>query len=228
MKEKNWLIISVVAIISIIMVLFIPKVIEHKREEEFSRYYNMMNEDYKEVLYATGQKDQASGTLMKGYAASWDAFSNEYGESPIEPYSRDAGWKESMTELNDAVTASDGMIKEGEFEKAHEELEKVRSIWQQIFTRNHVSSLGFELTEFHTLMEEAIGFGDDAAKIKEICPSLARKWDEIRKLEEAGAFSEKSEEMARAIESLCTATDGQKEKAAKLKPLFVSIYLKYG
>jgi hypothetical protein len=240
MNKKN-IIASAFVLIAIALVIGSIFILTHRKQEEFGRAFNGMNEAYKKVLFATGQNQTDSLSLMSDYQDAWDNFYSNYKSDPISPYSSDVMWSSSMDGINVVVISSNSLVTKNMLRDAHLELEKVRQNWQEIFLRNKVTMLGFYLTEYHDLMEKAIEEAnqDDFDALKTTCASMKAAWQNVKETNvdfkdaDLADYNSKLNANSLNLEALCSTsepTDIQriKDAASKLKGLFVPLYLKFG
>ncbi len=240
MNKKKIIIIASV-ILSIFLIVGAIYILNHKKQEDFGRKFNNMNEAYKKVLFATGQNQTESAALMLDYNTAWSDFYTNYKTNAISPYSSDLKWQASLDSINNIVIFSTDLIDGDNLRDAHLELEKVRQIWQETFKRNDVTMLGFYLTEYHDLMEKAIEQADtkDIVALKDTCNSMKIAWDNVEQtpvnFKEADTldYNNKIAANLENINKLCSAVDnsdleGIKDASSKLKGLFIPLYLKYG
>jgi len=83
---KNY-VYSIIAVILIIALIIGGNIfLEHKAKENFYSNYNKANEDYKVVLFATGQEKPESSQLLSKYEKSLSKFYIEYKENPINNF----------------------------------------------------------------------------------------------------------------------------------------------
>jgi hypothetical protein len=200
-----------------------------------------MNTAYKEVLFATGQEQNKSLELMATYKVVWYDFHTKYHNSPIKPYSDDKNWENSLDIIQGHISSADDLINQNKLKDAHVKLEEIRKEWQNIFTRNNVTMLGFYLTEYHDLMEKAIEESDekDYVSLVETCEKLNSAWGNVLSTQvnlgesDLLEYNTKLVDNTNNLKKLCDAVANKddnslKEASGKLKGLFIPLYLKYG
>lgn len=237
LKKSKWFYIFVIVILTAISFSLYSYFTADQKE--FVINYNSMNDAYKKVLYSTGQNDLISVNQISDFKVKWNVFYALYRNDPIKPYTDDIMWQSDLDSINQIVISADGYIHQSNFSAAHLELEQVRQVWQKIFGRNNVSTLGFKLTEFHEIMEVAIEFVSDKkyddAEVE--CKSMTQVWQEIIDLDtEFSANQNYISSINSEFETInlfCdSVTNGQlanlDDKASDVKKGFIPIYLKYG
>ncbi len=239
MKKKTKMILYVIsAVVLILLIIGGTFIYNRHKYEAFGKSYNVMNTDYKNVLFASGQEKQETSMLMNQYQTSFNAFYNSYGVNPISPYNKDKEWKNSLDKIQVLITSADTLIKENKSKDAHLELEKVRQTWQETLKRNNVTMLGFYLTEFHDIMEKAIEESDkkDFEKLDTICIDMNNAWTEVvntqTEFSTNADYNSKITAETTTINTFCYAVknrqDAVKTLSAELKSGFIPFYLKYG
>lgn len=238
--NKKW-IISISIVLIIVLSFGGLFILDRHKTEAFGRSFNAMNDAYKKVLFATGQNQTDSAKLLSDYQATWNLFFNSYKFRPIRPYNTDTEWAKSLNEIDNIVILANTLVSSNQLYLAHLELEKVRSIWQEIFTRNNVTQLGFYLTQYHDTMEIAISQADalDYVALNDTCNKIIPLWQDVTStpvtLSQSDLIDYNSKLLANSknIDVLCNAVrlhdeTTLKESASKLKGLFIPLYLKYG
>lgn len=239
--KKNIIITAISVFLIIILITGAIFVYNRKTIETFGTKFNLMNDAYKKVLFASGQNKTETTKLMQNYKLAFQDFYSSYKTSPIKPYSTDTEWSNSLDKINDVISESENLIKENKFVESHKSLEEIRQIWQQIFTRNKVTMLGFYLTEYHDTMEKAIEYSDlkDYEKLKTTCDTMKAILQNVKDVKvefsatDFADYTTKLNDVSTNLDNLCTANDDKddakiKEYSSKLKPTFLLIYLKYG
>lgn len=237
-KKIVWIIAVIVIVILIGAGIFFSG---RFKTEDFGRKFNLMNDAYKIVLFATGQNDTSSQQFMDNYTAALTDFSDAYYTNPISPYSNDLDWTKTLDSIKSIVDKASVLISDNKLHEAHLELEKVRQEWQVAFERNHVTMLGFYLTEFHDLMESALSQADskDYDALKVTCEKMKVSWQSVKDTtvdftgDALADYNAKVTKEDLTLQSFCSAVDLKddarlKTSASELKPGFIALYLKYG
>lgn len=241
MNKKKLIYVSIITIIVIGLIIGGTFFFNHKKQETFYKEYNLMNENYKTVLFATGQDKNESNTLFEKYLSSWNIFYDHYKNNPIKPYNADQEWSTSLDKINTLIIQASELIGTNELHEAHLQLEEVRQEWQNIFKRNDVSMIGFYMTEFHDVMEKAVDGSENPNfyELNDICTELNEKWAQVESVnlelsgDKINDYNNKKETESNNLKKFCDAVstkDDSKlvELSGKLKKDFISIYLIYG
>lgn len=234
-KAKIFLVSSLVIILLIGGFMFL----KHKQSEEFYSTYNLMNEDYKTVLFATGQNKSTSSELIINYEKSWSDFYSNYLKTSIQPYGLDDQWATSLNDINKNLLDAKELIRINKLHDAHLKLEGIRAIWQDVFERNNVSMLGFYMTQFHDIMEQAVDSSQtaDFEKLDVICKQLDEAWIKVENLnadvKDHDDYANKILIERNDVKVFCENVAQRDSKnlndlSDKLKKDFISVYLKYG
>ena len=233
---------SSIAIFAILIIIFGGLfVYNRKTQEAFGTKFNAMNDAYKQVLFASGQNKTETPKLMRDYKKAFQDFYINYRSSPIKPYSSDKEWSKSLDKINSIIVESEIIVNENKYVESHRSLEEVRQIWQEIFSRNKVTMLGFYLTEYHDTMEKAIGYSEtkNYDELKKTCDVMKSIIQNVKdtKVDFVGSklanYNVKLDEMSSNLNSLCDANEIKDDVkindfSSKLKSTFLAVYLKYG
>lgn len=237
-RKNKIIIISIVGVVILALLVFAgTKFYEHKQIEKFGTSYNQMNDDYKKVLFATGQDDIGSSNLLTNYENSWKQFYDAYLYNPIEPYKSDLLWDSTLNEMQDYTSQARIYVDEGKLHEAHLKLEKIRQKWQEIFERNGVSELSFKMTAFHDMMEIAIDQTNEEkySELSQTCVSLNLFINDVVafSLNENEDLQMMAKKEQSNVNTFCEAVNTNdiykiKSSVGDLKPDFIKMYLKYG
>lgn len=237
-KNKKIIIYSISIVFVILLVIGGTFIYRQKTQEAFGQSYNLMNANYKAVLFASGQEKPETAALMLAYQESFKTFYDAYSVNPISPYSDDGEWKISLDKIGATIMRADILIKENKSKDAHLELEQVRQVWQETFKRNNVTMLGFYLTEFHDIMEKAIEESEqgDFEKLDVICVDMNTAWTEVVNTQTDFStdkdYVDKITAETTTINVFCDAVKNRQDTiktiAPQLKSGFIPFYLKYG
>lgn len=238
--NKKSISIFVVILIVILGLVFTTIILPHKKEEDFYRKYNLANEDYKKVLFATGQNDSKSIELMRNYENSFLELKSNM-KTPISDFKNDADLKKSISFIENQMYLAREQINSDNLHQAHLELEEVRKEWLDVFERNNVGVLGMYMTQFHDIMELAAEHdfkNTNYIELEKVCIDLNQSWStvETTKVDLTGDklvdFNSKVKLERENIENFCNGVlaknDNLDDLSSKLKKDFISVYLKYG
>lgn len=213
---------------------------KHKAKEQFFSSYNELNENYKKVLYATGQNQSESVEFMISYENSLKNFKQEYQNNPISEIKDIEGWQNSLKTISQDSKTAKTFIDSGDFQFAHLELEKVREEFQKVFEREKISMLGVLMTDFHDKMEVAIELANEKkySEISQLCTELNKSWKAVEDAktdfsgEELFDYQNKVKLERETLDKFCNQANNNDEQissvASELKKNFISVYLKYG
>lgn len=194
--------------------------------QAFSARYTPMNEQYKQALYLTGQGSQAEAARAhRAFAAALAGLQGEGGLSGDGKLGPDL-------ERAAAIAREAGpLIEQGQLARAHEVLEGVRPILNDILRRNGLSALKVALVDFHDQMERVVdgGKGRNAPATLAALPTAEAGLRAVeQELEDA-----RVQAIRAALERLRgLAERGEAEQlpeaAGALKSAFVKLYLAEG
>ncbi|EKE19888.1 MAG: hypothetical protein ACD_8C00092G0010 [uncultured bacterium] len=198
----------------------------------FVEDFNVMNKDYKQTLFETGQeKRKESKENYDKLVNSYALFENKYLN--YRPYSlRGDSLFESDLEKIEAIIleAKDGVYN-GDLKAMHLEFEKVRPLTQDILKRNDFSMLAITLVDFHDSMEKVLDGANekDAVRVIEAYVEANSKMTAV----ELEANDAEIKAIRKNLEEILElAKNGQLEqlpvKAGELKSSFVKVYLVRG
>lgn len=198
-------------------------------KKNFARDFTFMNNDYKQVLYETGQENKQLS--LENYAKlkkSFGFFHEKY--STQRPYflGRDEKINEDLENIDKLIYSAGEIIQTGSLKNAHLELEKIRPITQNILKRNGFSMLNIALVDFHDAMEKML----DAANEKDGVAVIGA-YDEADEKLSAVEKENNSADIQVVRKKLQTLLETAKEnnllelptKAGELKSSFIKVYL---
>lgn len=198
----------------------------------FVEDFNVMNKDYKQTLFETGQeKRRESIENYDKLVASYANFENKY--LAYRPYAlrSDASFNADLRKIEGIILGAKDGVYNGDLKVMHLEFEKVRPITQDILKRNGFSMLAITLVDFHDSMEKVL----DGANAKDAAKVIATYGEADAKL--SAVEQEANDGEIQAIrknldEILQLAKDGKSDqlpaKAGELKSSFVKVYLVRG
>ena len=198
----------------------------------FLEDFNGMNHFYKQSLFLTGKNEREKAIEQYDQLIpAYQKFERKYLMN--RPYalwfdpSFDGDLQRVRTMLSDVET----LVRSGDLNQAHLDLEKVRPVFQEIFKRNKFSMLSVALVDFHDAMELILeaGLSQDAAKVQQIYPQVNEKLLAV----EAEANDAEIQAIRQNLDELLALSKQESRpnmssQAEKLKSSFVKVYLKRG
>ncbi len=198
----------------------------------FLEDFNTMNHFYKQALFLTGKDNRVDAlSNFEQLKPAFARFTEKY--SSYKPYNLkgDKQLESDFSAVSKILADVEPKIKSGDLRQAHLDLEKVRSVFQELFKRNGFSMLSVALVDFHDAMELilAAASSKDVDKVEVLYPEIS---DKLKIIE-----SEASDDEIKAIRTalddvLATAKSSQLDvlpaKGDTLKSNFVKVYLKRG
>lgn len=198
----------------------------------FLEEFNAMNHFYKQTLFLTGKNERESAL------ANWEKMESAYATfqrkySAYQPYSL-RGDRQLVSDLHQVANMMnrvEPLVRQGDLQQAHLDLEKIRPVFQAIFKRNGFSMLAVALVDFHDAMELILDAANakNAEKVKQLHPMLSDKFKPVEleaKDAEIQAIRKNLDELLRLAES--GNLGAMPAQADQLKSSFVKVYLKRG
>ena len=198
----------------------------------FLEDFNVMNTNYKETLFETGQahRSQSQENYDK-LVVSFGTFENKYGVYRPYVLHGDAVFSDDLKTIEGIIAGVQKDVKDGDLKAAHLELEKVRPITQNMLKRNGFSMLSISLVDFHDSMEKVLDKADKK-DAEGVVVAYVEANDKLNAIEteahddEIKAIRKNLEDILRLAKS--NDADSLPTKAAELKSSFVRVYLKRG
>lgn len=199
--------------------------------KQFLADYNAMNGFYKQTLFLTGkgQRPEALAQYQQLLPA-FAAFESRY--TAYQPFAlrQDEQLAADLRQVAQMIQSVGALVREGDLQQAHLDLERVRPVFQAMLKRNGVSMLAVALVDFHDAMETVLeaAAAQDAARILALYPSVS---DTLNAVESA-----QNDEAIQAIRSALEQVKRSAEQGASdldapaqaLKSRFVKVYLSRG
>lgn len=198
----------------------------------FVEDFNAMNNDYKQVLFNTGQdKRPESVSNYEKLATSFSIFQVKYSTYKPVAIRGDKNFNTDLNKINQLIISVKDKVHNGDLPALHKELEPIRSEFQNILKRNNFSMLSMALADFHDAMEVAIEAG--TAKNANAVIAAYPEVDAKLKIVEEMANDSEIQGIRASLETLvASAKDNMLEnlpkQGAALKSSFVKVYLKRG
>jgi hypothetical protein len=192
----------------------------------FSARYTPMNEQYKQALFLTGQgKQEPARSAHQAFTAALAGLQGAGG------LAGDARLGPDLERAAALAREAGPLIEQGQLPRAHEVLEGVRPILNDVLRRNGLSALKVALVDFHDQMERVVdaGKGRSAPATLAALPSA-----------EAGLRAVEQELKDVRVEAIRAALDRVRglaeqgaadqlpDAAGALKSAFVKLYLAEG
>jgi len=213
----------------------------------FIDLYQAFNDNYKQALLATHQRDkEKTWSELEGARVAWQMLVRQYYDAPPPEYRNDRQWKQDLAVISSDISTAVTQAQVGDLAGAHRTLEPIRHIWLQIRKRSGVRWFGDQLTMFHDAMEPAAqtaiaGVTDESlAGFRKQLDAVSVPWRGVLQFK----YKPRSQERQKLLaEMLATETQalGNLQSAAEakdyrnLKPLaqavqrsFVALYLAFG
>lgn len=227
MRRRTWIAVSAVGAVVVMALVGAGRFVWRDRAARaFGARYAAMNEHYKQALYLTGQGQREAALAEHAALVAALADLRRQGSVP--------GDEQAAADLSRAAAIADRtrpLVEGGTLRDAHQQLEELRPILNELLRRNGLSSLKVALVDFHDRMERVIEAGDardPVAVLGEIPAADAR----LRAVEQ-----ELNDGRVRAIRAAlervqALAQHGDREAlpaaAGALKSAFVRVYLVEG
>jgi hypothetical protein len=198
----------------------------------FLEEYNVMNNYYKQALFASGNNDRAQAVQnYEQLTVAYGDFQTKY--TAYHPYAikGDAQFNPDLVNIAGIIQEANEEIHTGDLHEAHLTLEAVRPAFQEIFKRNNFAMLSIALVDFHDAMELILDAATDkdAQQIIALYPQVSERLKTV----ENETNDAEIQAIRQNLDSLLNlAQQGQTEalaaKAAELKSSFVKVYLTRG
>jgi hypothetical protein len=213
----------------------------------FIDLYQAFNDNYKQALLATHQRDKEKAwSELAGARVAWQMLVRQHYDAPPPEYRKDQLWKRDLTTIGSDISTAVTQAQAGDLAGAHKTLEPIRRIWLEIRKRNGVRWFGDQLTLFHDVMEPAVqtaiaGVTDgNIASFERQLDTVSTSWRNVLEFK----YSPESEERRKLLaEMLATETQAlanlraaaEARDYANLKRLaqavqagFLALYLAFG
>jgi flagellin-specific chaperone FliS len=165
----------------------------------------------------------------------------KYSTNPPAEFIRDQQWTSDLADIAGAVHVGVLHIWAGQLKTGHDDLERVRTILNDLRERNNMPEMADKLTTYHRLMESTVLAATTpndktaaAEKIKQQLPELKKAWEAIQSFYDsmpAGqvkiGLAESMKMESDTINALETAADTEAtlQAAQSLKPPFTRLFL---
>jgi len=198
----------------------------------FLEDFNAMNHHYKQTLFLTGKNERAAAIenydrLLPAYKSFQDKYS-AYRPFALRSDNQLGG---DLGKVSAMLAGVNTLVRTGDLQQAHLDLEKVRPVFQDMFKRNGFSMLAVALVDFHDAMELMLEAGNakDDRKLVALYPEVSDKL----KVVEAEANDAEIQLIRKNLDDLlATAREARRDQlpamADALKSSFVKVYLKRG
>ena len=198
----------------------------------FLEDFNAMNNFYKQTLFLTGKNEREKALAnYELLLPAYQQFQAKY--TRYQPYALkgDTQLPADMARVASMLTDVNTLVRTGDLHQAHQVLEKVRPVFQEIFKRNGFSMLAVALVDFHDAMELVLDAANqkDSAKLMALYPQVS---DKLKAVEAETNDAEIQDIRKNLDELLALAKEARNDtlpaKGDVLKSSFVKVYLKRG
>lgn len=201
-------------------------------KKKFIENFNLMNNDYKQTLFNTGQEKRTES--IENYAklvTSYASFEKQYLNHPPLVMINDKNFSNDLREIEAIIIGAKEGVYSGDLKSVHLEFEKIRPITQDILKRNGFSMLSITLVDFHDSMEKVLDAAN-AKKSLEVVSAYTEANTKLLAVEQEANDVEIQTIRRNLDEILQLAKDNKSEqlpqKASELKSSFVKVYLVRG
>lgn len=198
----------------------------------FLEDFNLMNNFYKQTLFLTGknEREKAIANYDKLLPA-YQQFQEKYTAYQPDALKRDVQLNADLVNVAGMLQGVNDLVRTGDLQAAHLDLEKVRPVFQDMFKRNGFSMLSIALVDFHDAMETALEAANakNSSKVIELYAPISEKL----KVVEAEANDAEIQTIRCHLDALLALANEAKSdqlaaKGEELKSSFVKVYLKRG
>ena len=198
----------------------------------FVEDFNAMNDHYKQTLFLTGKNEREKAIakydlLIPAYAA----FQKKYKAYQPRILKGDTQLQTDLDSVATLLTNVGNLVRTGDLQQTHLDLEKVRPVFQSLFKRNGLSMLSVALVDFHDDMETLLEAAHDknAEKLVKLYPQVSEKLKAV----EAEANDAEIAAIRKNLDELLELANTKRldqldDKGEALKSSFVKVYLKRG
>jgi hypothetical protein len=194
--------------------------------------FNAMNNFYKQTLFMTGKNEREKAVAnYESLLPAYQRFQEKY--AAYHPYALmgDGQLNADLARVAGIFSRANGLVRSGDLQQAHLDLEQARPVFQEIFKRNGLSMLAVALVDFHDAMELML----DAANAKDasrLVALYAQVSDKLKAVE-AEANDPEIQAIRKNLDDLYALAkqaggDQLPSKGEELKSSFVKVYLKRG
>lgn len=198
----------------------------------FLEDFNAMNNFYKQTLFLTGKNEREKALAnYELLLPAYQQFQAKY--TRYQPYALkgDTQLPADMARVASMLTDVNTLVRTGDLHQAHQVLEKVRPVFQEMFKRNGFSMLAVALVDFHDAMELVLDAANqkDATKLVALYPQVSDKLKAV----EAETNDAEIQDIRKNLDELLALAkearnDAMPANGDVLKSSFVKVYLKRG
>lgn len=211
---------------------------------EFETALRTAYADYRAALFHSNTKN-AEGTTkaIVAFEEKWTALSTKYA-SPPPQYADDPQWTETLAKVKFILDHAEALAAKGDLAEAHEVLEEIRDVIEDLHLRNGIIGFSERMNAFHHQMEEVLtkkydGFTPAGlGELREDIAVLAHLAADLKKFPpaEAAGNAEFTNglnavlDSVAAVQAATRAADAAKAKEAlgKVKPAYSKLFLRFG
>lgn len=201
---------------------------------QFLEAFNGMNHHYKQTLFLTGKQQRDNAIAEYGqWVSTFSGFQQRYAQ--YRPYAlrADRQLDADLIEVERLMREVEPLVRQGDLQQAHLDLEKVRPIFQELLRRNGFSLLSVALVDFHDAMELMLDAANanDPARLISLYPAVNDKMMAVETAAPADpeilAIRQHLDRL-RDLANTSASANALSERAEQLKGSFVKVYLKRG
>lgn len=211
---------------------------------EFETALRTAYADYRAALFHSNTKN-AEGTTkaIVAFEEKWTALSTKYA-SPPPQYADDPQWTETLAKVKFILDHAEAVATKGDLAEAHEVLEEIRDVIEDLHLRNGIIGFSERMNAFHHEMEHVLtkkydGFSAAGlGELREDIAVLSYLAGELKKFPPVDAANtpdfagglQALIDSVDAVRAAARAGDAEKTKAAlaKVKPAYAKLFLKFG
>jgi len=201
--------------------------------------------NYRAALFMTNSgKQENSAKAVGAFASKWAAIESTWSTNPPPQYADDPKWGETLAAVDGVTAKAAAEITDGKLSDAHQTLEAIRDTIGDLHMRNGITTFSDRMNAYHAAMEHALGVklgNADAATLDRaheqaaVLAYLADQMLDHPPQEAAGSeeFGTLSKAVAASVSGYLEAVRSRdpvniKAAAAKLKPAYAKLFLKFG
>ncbi len=198
----------------------------------FMEDFNAMNNYYKQTLFLTGKNEREKAVAnYESLLSAYKKFQDKYSVYRPHALKGDGQLTADLSRVAGMLAGVGALVRTGDLQQAHLDLEQVRPVFQDVFKRNGFSLLAVALVDFHDAMELMLDAANarDQGKLAALYPQVSEKL----KVVEAEENDAEIQAIRKNLDALFDAAKGAgteqlPAKGEALKSSFVKVYLKRG
>ena len=198
----------------------------------FIEDFNAMNNYYKQTLFLTGKNEREKAVAnYESLLSAYKKFQGKYFVYRPHALKGDGQLTADLVRVAGMLSGVGALVRTGDLQQAHLDLEHVRPVFQDMFKRNGFSLLAVALVDFHDAMELMLDAANarDQGKLAALYPQVSEKLKAVEAEENDAEILAIRKNLDGLVEA---AKDPRTEqlpaKGEALKSSFVKVYLKRG